>query len=193
MKCTFYRPQEVNVSEFSVIVEKLREDLQKLEAGAVEKQEVFAYVKELCNHAKPLEHDPGMFFWGLANPNSMPHDARVDFFYLPTYLATAFLIKSALLYPELIDESEGNVSVNDIDPSDLKNILRMAMNGCTGRNFDGAGVLTLKECIEIFTSAGAVEFLEKHPELCPKFKKLFVQKKAMVDRDERPEREVWFG
>ena len=193
MKCTFYRPQEVNVSEFSTIVKKLRADLQELEAGTLEKQEVFDYAKELCNHARPLENDPGMFFWGLANPNSMPHDARVDFFYLPTYLATAFLIKTALLYPELIDEYEDNEKKSDIYPSNLKNILRMSMNGCTGRNFDGAGVLTLKECVEIFVGAGTVEFLEKYPKLCPKFKRLFAHKKAMVDRGERPMLEVWYG
>jgi hypothetical protein len=193
MKCTFYRPQEIDISEFSSIVKKLSLDLHKLEKGMAEKRETITYVKELCKHAKPLEHNLEMFFWGLASPCSMPRDARVEFLYLPTYLATSFLIKAILLYPELIDESDSNERTSDIELSNLRNVLRLAMNGCMGRNFDGAGVLPLKKCVRIFERAGTVEFLEKYPNICPEFGELFTQKKAMVDRGERPMREVlWY-
>ena len=162
MKCTFYRPQEVNLSEFRTIVEKLRADLHELETQSVDMQEVCHYVSDLFKYAKPLEQDPGMIFWGLGNPNLMPHDARVEFFYQPTYLATAFLMRAVMLYPELMDETQTCRFEFELSPLKLELCLRSAMNACTGRDFDGAGVLSLAECIKIFKDAGAVEFLQKY-------------------------------
>ena len=191
MKNTFYRPKEVNIPEFYSIVNKLREDLHELETMPVDKEEVTLYVSELMKQAMPLEHDPSLFAWGLSDPNTMPRDARVEFFYLPTYLATAFLMKASLLYPDLIKQDE-SVAPNPQSPaSELKYVLRNAMRMCTGRDFDGADVLTLKETIEIFTNAGAGEFLNLYPKICPKFHHLFLKKKTMVERGELSEGELW--
>ena len=65
------------------------------------------------------------------------------------------------------------------------------MLGCTGRNFDGAGVLLLKDCLKIFEDAGVVEFLEKYPEICPEFAELYREKKAFVQSGKTDVYEDW--
>lgn len=193
MKCTFYRPADVNEPEYRAIIEKLRADLVELETQPTDKQEVFDYVKALCSNARPLQHDPGMFFLGFGDPNEMPGDARVAYFYHPTYLATAFLIKAVLLYPEMLDEDKTVAVKGSVNPRELRTDLRLLMNGCTGRSFEGDCVLPLKKCIGIFAEAGTEAFLEKYPAFNPKFKRLFERRKAMVERGERPAREAWYG
>ena len=47
---------------------------------------------------------PEALFWGYDEPENMPGDARVDFFYIPTYLNTAFLMQAFRMIPELILE-----------------------------------------------------------------------------------------
>ena len=192
MKCTFYRPKRVDVDKFDGIVEKLKQDLLMLENEDVRRQDVYFYVKKLCSTAKPLDHNPKMCFWGLDKPSAMPHDCRVAYFYMPTYYATAFLMKAVLLYPNLIDEKKECGGVCCVDPTELKDVLQKSMQGCTGRDFDGGGVISLAESVKIFVDAGAVEFLEKYPDICVDFKKMFDEKKAMVDRGERPIYEMWY-
>ena len=174
MKFEFYRPEEINLSEFSAIVEKLRSDLFELETQPCKKETVCCYVKDLIKHAEPLPHNHRMVFWGLGEPNEMPHDARVEFFYLPTYLVTAFMMKAVQLYPELMGE-EG---ISDV----VRRVLKRAMRACTGRDFNGAGVLPLAECVGIFVNAGAERFLESYPDFCPEFTKLFWESKAAIDQ-----------
>lgn len=67
------------------------------------------------------------------------------------------------------------------------------MLACTGRGFDGAGVLQLKNCIKLFDDAGADEFLEKYPEICPEFAKLYRERKAFVNSGAIDPREVWYN
>ena len=101
MKYTFYRPQEVNVEEFEQILSKLEQDYLELLEGKVEEKELRSYLRKMIKDQKPLEKNPDMGFWGLDDPAEMPSDARVDFFYKPTYYATAIMIYSLLHHPEI--------------------------------------------------------------------------------------------
>lgn len=121
-----------------------------------------------------------MKFLNIHDPSSMPHDARVDFVYMPTYLATAFLMKSVLLYPSLMDDMTFLSSDLDFCAADVRSAIAGYMLGCTGRNFDGAGVFGLDECVKIFEDADAAEFLERYPNLCPDFGDLFRSASAAV-------------
>ena len=47
----------------------------------------------------------------------------------------------------------------DFTADTVRKTLKACMLGRTGRNFDGAGALSLKSCIEIFENAGATEFI----------------------------------
>jgi len=169
-KVSFYRPKEVNVGEFETIVNNMRDDFSKMCKGDFSTSEIKAYVDGLVAEAKPLNNRPSMKFWGLDEPNRMPPDARVEFFYIPTYIATAFLIRAVLISPDIM---ESHI---------VRRTLAAALLGSTGRGFAGHGyendigrVRTLK----IFASAGARTFVDKYPYLCPKFTRLY--EKTMDD------------
>lgn len=192
MNCTFYRPKTVNTTEFSNIVGKLHHDLHLLETEKTNEWNVYTYVYSLSKLAKPLAKNPKMFFLGLDEPEKMPSDARVDFFYRPTYIATAFMMKAVLLYPSLMNEATFLDSDLDFTANTVRNTLASFMLACTGREFEGGGVLRLSECLQIFEDAGVVEFIEKYPELCPEFNALYRERKAFLENGGADYRECWY-
>ena len=165
MKNDFYRPEKIDTREFGMIVNKMKSDLEALIINQSTKQETKEYVEKLIKDGKPLSHKPNWIFWGFTEPDDMESDARVDFLYMPTYIAAAFLVKSTLLYPEFLEEIPN-----------LRNILRGALLACTGRNFAGHGIKTLDgrlSAIRLFLNADIHFFIKKHPNICPHFTKLF--------------------
>ena len=176
MKCTFYRPEKVNLGEFFAIRDKLREDLAELESGSVGEEEVRAYLATLLPQAKGLEHDPSKAFFGLDDPNTMEADARVDFFYWPTYLAAGICMKALLLYPQI---AEGEMLSGGPEPCsvpDAMDRIAACLRGCTGRGFSGAGfegVSGRLEVMEHFVRLGTISFLQRYPDLCPEFGEKF--------------------
>ena len=192
MYCTFYRPTNVNTCEFENIIGKLAYDLYLLENQEQKEWNIYTYFYSLSRHAEPFTKNPAMRFFGMAAPDSMPSDARVDFFYRPTYIATAFMMKAVLMYPSLMNETTFLDSELDFTVDTVKKTLAACMLACTGRDFDGAGVLWLKDCINIFSDAGADEFLEKYPQICPEFRDLYREKKAFVKSGEVDPREAWY-
>lgn len=193
MKCTFYRPTNVSINEFENIIGKLSYDLHLLETKQHDEWNIYSYFYSLSRHAAPLKKNPAMSFFGMAAPESMPSDARVDFFYRPTYIATAFMMKAVLMYPSLMNEATFLDSDLDFTVDTVKQTLAACMLACTGRGFDGAGVLSLKDCIKLFSEAGADAFLEKYPELCPEFTVLYREKKTFVESGHIDLREAWYN
>ena len=93
---------------------------------------------------------------------NIPSDARVDFCYIPTYLATAALMKAYLSEPESFTEKETLA---------LSDGLKMS----TARNLRGHGYEGLKgqiEALNIFMKAGLKEFMDLHHGLCPEFSEM---------------------
>ena len=93
---------------------------------------------------------------------NIPSDARVDFCYIPTYLATAALMKAYLSDPKSFTEKETLA---------LSNGLKMS----TARNLRGHGYEGLKgqiEALNIFMKAGLKEFMDLHHGLCPEFSEM---------------------
>lgn len=193
MYCTFYRPATINTTEYENIIGKLSYDLHLLETQQHDEWNIYTYFYSLSQQAEPLKKNPAMRFFGLAAPKSMPSDARVDFFYRPTYIATAFMMKAVLMYPSLMNETTFLDSELDFTVDTVKQTLASCMLACAGRGFDGAGVLRLKDCVKIFDDADADEFLEKYPEICPEFTKLYRERKAFVSSGEIDPREVWYN
>lgn len=193
MKNTFYRPTEINFNEFDNIIGKMEHDLHLLKTKPQDEWNTYCYFYDLSRQAQPLKNNPAMRFLGVADPSSMPSDARVDFFYRPTYIATAIMMKAVLLFPSLLDTEAFLDSELDFDPEVVKLTLSSCMLGCTGREFDGAGVLRLKDCVEIFKNAGADEFIEKYPDVCPEFNALYKAKKAFVESGKVDAREAWYN
>ena len=191
MYCTYYRPANTNTVEFENIIGKLRYDLHLLKTEEQNEWSVYTYFYALSRHEQPLVKNPEMHFLGLATPESMPADARVDYFYRPTYVATAFMMLAVLKYPSLLNEETFLDSELEFDPEIVRRTLKACMLGCTGRGFDGAGVLRLKDCIKIFRDADADKFLEKYPDMCPEFTALYQERKAFVDSGNVDIRELW--
>ena len=52
MKCTFYRPENGSIGEFSKILEGLQQDFNTVRSGEVSKQEVCDYLKELLSQER---------------------------------------------------------------------------------------------------------------------------------------------
>ena len=98
----------------------------------------------------------------LFDSYSIPSDARVEFCHLPTYLATATLMKAYMTDPESFTIKE---------TSALSKGLKMS----TARNLTGHGYEGLKgqiEALNIFMKAGLNEFLDLHADLCPEFSEM---------------------
>ena len=167
----FYRPAEVNTEEFYNIVEKLRADLHTICNEKVSKEDICSYAEKLILQAKPLKKNPEMYFLGLDEPNKMPSDARVDYFYMPTYLGTAIIMKAVMAYPELQQKHS--------------RIIHGLMLGCTGRGFSGHGFDGLRGLIEtlrIFAEADCGEFISKYPKVCPEFTHLYMETNDMLKK-----------
>lgn len=163
-KVSFYRPKEVNVSEFETIVDNMREDLSRLCKGEFDTEGINDYVEGLVKEATPLKHRSDMLFWKLDEPENMPSDARVDFVFTPTYIASAFIMKAALLSPEIMNNDK------------VKTTLAAALQGCTARGFAGHGYennIGRVRALKIFSSAGTRQFIGKYPDLCPDFTRLY--------------------
>ena len=181
-ECTFYRPEHVNTREFQKIVDKLESDLYIICNDDVSEDTVCTYAEALIALARPLKNNPGMYFLGLDEPEKMPSDARVDFFYKPTYLGSAIIMKAIMKHPDLLKAHES--------------IIRGLLSGCTGRGFTGHGYDRLKgmiETLKIFTGANCREFIEKYPEVCNKFTNLYVEsmKQLKIRFDEGSLRNEW--
>lgn len=156
----FYRTETINTQEWETIIREMEKDLDVLCSSKVEKAELQTYVVELLAQAQPLENRPEMTFFGFDDPRTMPSDCRVAYFFWPTYIATAFLMKACLLYPDFL----GTV----IPEEELVS----CMVACTGRGFRGAGYDDLKGAVEtmaLFTKADVNLFLELHPTFCEEF------------------------
>lgn len=94
----------------------------------------------------------------------MPADARVDFVFRPTYVATATLARVYLDHSYLVAQISG-----------YKRALVTGLRFCTYRRLRGHGYEADEGAIDALTilSLGKVpSLLMKHPELCPKLREI---------------------
>lgn len=172
MKHTFYRPSQVNISEMMDIVKKLNCDLDELVTSSVSREDCIAYATSVVESGQALSHDSSMVFWGLQPPESMPSDARVDFFYMPTYYTVA--IVTAMLAQE---------SINLEEIPQLEDTLCRGMKACTGRKMLGHGyedVDGLVDAMEIFAKGKAFLFCKHDPYFCDAFTACLKEAHAFV-------------
>ena len=156
MKNTFYRPREVNVKEFENILQKMKRDLSELLSGNVSCNEVIEYARKLIADGKTLKRDHSMVFWGLGNPEEMPGDARVDFFYTPTYIAVSMLTNIMQKYPDLTMKVKG-----------FEETLKNGLYAATGRSFSGHGfddMDGLIDCLDLFAEADVFKVVKEYPD-----------------------------
>ena len=148
------------IKDFERGVFTLRENLHELTTNDIPEEEVLEYDIVLLK-SRPHYRDG---FWAYDYPEKMPADCRVSLVYTPTYLATAILMYSWMKYPE----------VRRFYP--LEELLKQALQACTGRNFRGHGYEAEEgfiDAMQIFETAHAEEFIKKYPRFCPDFTELY--------------------
>lgn len=161
MENTFYRPERVMTREFDQIIKKLNDDLTELASGKVNETEIISYVTQSVMSAKKIDGNPNMMFWGLDDPNNMPADARVDYFFMPSYIMVGIMVKSLLQIPDINEKVEG-----------FSEVLSAGLLGATARAFAGAGYDTIEgylDAIEVFIKADITKYLSLFPGICDLF------------------------
>lgn len=173
MKNTFYRPGQVSSREFDQIIEGMRNDLNELVSGKAGKEEIIEYAAKLIQDAVPLAKNPSMVFWGLDEPQSMPSDSRVLYFYRPSYIAVSILSYIWLNGPEEAKALKG-----------YQEILKKGLLGATGRGFSGSGHDAIKgliDALDIFTTGEMCPFVMRFPEICPTFTSIFLDVRSILE------------
>jgi len=173
MEYTFYRPTEINTRNLDQIIKEMRINVSEIISGSVGKDELVRYTRKLIEDSLPLRKNPKMVFWGFAEPDTMPSDSRVEYFYTPSYIAVSILAYIKMNGPEEAIELKG-----------FEETLKKGLLGATGRGFSGAGhdtLIGMIHCMDIFASAHLNEFVEKYPEICPEFTKMFKEAKSFLE------------
>ena len=158
MKYVFKRKDEINLQVFAEQVGTQYAALEWLKSGCAETDEIAAYVQGIMDSGRNCKGIPDGLSWGYDEPENMPPDARVDFFYRPTYLNTAFLMQAYRMIPEKLDAMTG-----------FADVLRSAMLTCAGRRFKGSGYSNddFVEGIMIFANVHTAEFIRAHSNIVP--------------------------
>ena len=142
------------------IIDGMKETLLDVRLGLYGEDDLAAFCKQAVSDAQTNEKFEDAFFWGFDEARNLPSDARCQYFYQPTYLMTLILTNAVLQYSSLM-ELEG-----------MKETLRKALRGCTGRNLAGAGYDALAEQhsnLRLFIKSNIMDFLAAYPALSEDF------------------------
>jgi len=174
MKYTFYRPNETNTETFDKIISDMYEVLVKISNGYAKENELKDYLEKLIRDQKCLQSNAEMGFWGFDEPENMPSDARVMYFYTPTYIAIGMLLNTKLNYPETVKQIAG-----------FDVALKKGLLASTGRGFQGHGYDYLDgliKALNIFVLAKAHIFVELYPNYCQEFTRLLKESLQYCER-----------
>jgi gamma-glutamylcyclotransferase (GGCT)/AIG2-like uncharacterized protein YtfP len=174
MKYTFYRPNELNTTEFDKIISDMHDVLVRISNGYADGNELKDYLEKLIRDQKCLQSNADMGFWGFDDPENMPSDARVMYFYTPTYIAIGMLLNTKLNYPETVKQIAG-----------FDVALKKGLLASTGRGFQGHGYDYLDgliKALNIFVLAKAHIFVELYPNYCQEFTRLLKESLQYCER-----------
>lgn len=119
--------------------------------------------EEVLRAIMDFQEENGNFAY--IDPQGAPSDARVDFYYTPTYLCTATLMKSFLQgIPKGIGAAE------------LEDSLRRGLKASIGRKFEGHGIHGVEDAAAILQRGGSEDFVTDHPDFCPEFTEVYREK-----------------
>jgi len=126
----------------------------------------------LVLQAKVQTWNPDIAFWGYFDPDGMPHDARVEYIFTPTYIAVSILANVLMRLPSRAMKIDG-----------FAEILKKGLNAATGRNFEGAGyeaVSGLVDALEIFADGRMFDFIDTYPDIATSFTRLLLDSEAFI-------------
>ena len=161
------KTERVSEAKLDEMIHDYRKALDDLCIGAMTDNEIIEYVKAVMAEGRGCRRQPQYRFWGFAEPETMPGDIRVYYYYTPTYIITAFLMKAFMVLGDKADSIDG-----------FADCLKRALGGSTGRGFQNdwspfGGGPDYSMALEPFCRADAGDFVRKYPDFCPEFTKLF--------------------
>lgn len=159
----------VDIRRMSALTGSMLEVLEVLDEGAVSTDpeygpgELAAYVQSLVAGQRGSLGRTVAGSWSVApNDSSMDADARVEFIFLPTYIAVATLSRTLCEFPLLAIETEG-----------FADALRRGMVFASHRKLGGHGFEADRGTIDALRilSMGRIPWLlHRHPQFCPQLK-----------------------
>ncbi len=122
--------------------------------------------------------------WCIPEEPRMPSDARVDFLYMPTYLAVSWLSLIKQRYPEIAE----------LFP-EFDEAFKKGLNFASNRYLQGHGYDAVREsliAINYLAMGNTFEFVRNHPEYSVRFISA-VKKAESIIVDRLQDNENWFG
>lgn len=160
----FTRKQKNNISEWSAINRGLQNTLKAVIRGEYTEEELAFFCRSAIRDAESQPNDANMVFWGYDKPETMPSDARCEFFYLPTYLIVLIMVAGINRYPKLSE-------IHDVKGTLSRGLRACVAHNLSGSGYEGYGILL--ENLEMFIRAGISGFLRDYPGICDDFSKVF--------------------
>jgi hypothetical protein len=165
MTKTFQFSSPPSVDEMLEFIQQMRDLLDALSHGEIPDEQYTIedlnyYCQSLVNNQRGSLGRTKSGSWSVAETDvEMPADARVDFIFVPTYVAVATLTKVRVDYPTI------SAAIPGYDDA-----LRRGMIFATHRRLEGHGYDATRGLIDaalIFAEGGVAEFLSSNPDFCP--------------------------
>ncbi|MCB2288482.1 hypothetical protein LGK97_01700 [Clostridium sp. CS001] len=153
---------------------KMEEVLDKLSIGTANLEKVKEFISSLIK-----EQDEKGFFALIPSPE-VPSDIRVLYWYEPTYIGAAIMMKFYMQHKNECSTIEG-----------FDNALKMALVASTGRGLKGHGHDDIKgrlSALQIFSKGEVMEFVRNYPEMSPEFSRMigdittWLEDAVMIDK-----------
>lgn len=142
---------------------KLARDLKELTTQNVSEDIVNTYIEDLVQALRPVESHLciGWLFLMVDEPSRLSGaDERVQFVYIPTYIAATIMMTAVNRYESIAKNSK------------VLWALKSVLNAVMGRKFHGPGCEDnegILIALHIFAAGDTVEFINKYPELNKNF------------------------
>lgn len=111
--------------------------------------------------------------WAIPEEVDMESDARVEFIYFPTYIATAFLCLVKQILPSIANKCPK-----------FDDVLKKGLKFCSNRNLQGHGFESVQEsltAIEYLSLGKVFTFINENPNVSPKFNKAKREAKKAIN------------
>ncbi len=160
--------KKVDTDVFNRLMDEYRQALDDLCEGRLTDDDITEYLTGMIAEGRGGGRATEYRFWGFDEPEHMPSDSRVYYFYQPTYLNVAFMMKAYMVLGERANKIDGFVDT-----------LKRGMQGSTGRGFQSdfcpGEEPDCSRALEPFIKAGAADFVKAYPDFCPEFTDLFLE------------------
>lgn len=160
-----------DTTKMLALVQNMHDVLDSIDNGSIPNKKGYSlkvlqgYLSSLIKNQRGslTQTKPGS--WCVAPDDcQMPSDARVDFIFRPTYLATATLCRCLYEFPIIALSIKG-----------YREALEQGLLFCTYRNFEGHGFDAddgIRETLRILSIGKVTWLIDRHKDLCPELAKI---------------------